>query len=260
MFLTVLKYYIKRAFAYPTEIVFIIIRKIFILVIVIWVWSVIINDKTAMLTTYIPYFLISHGLADLFSIPGKTPYSSGRLVRKSIKRGEFSNYILLPVNLLKYIYAQVSGQNITLLVLGLIQIMIGFAMVNITFSQFILFLAFAFISFILAILFNLLEAVLAFYFTEATGIKNALRHIYRVFSGEFMPLNLLPTTWQQLIIFSPFAFMNYWPVAIVSKTTPNLNVSLIYVCIIGVLWVIMLAPTMYLSWKKGLKHYEAVGL
>ncbi len=261
MFLQILKYYSQQALAYPSETFFVIIRKAIGLFFRGTFWVFLVKDQNMFMSIYLPYLLISSGLSDLFAIPGRTSYSVGKVVRKSIKSGEFSNYILLPTNLLVYLYGKSTGQNIVLIIVAIIQLGVGFILIpHIEVTTLGLFVLFAIIAFILAIAFNLLEASLAFFFTEAKGIKNAIRHIYSVFSGELIPLNLLPANWQFLLLFSPFSFMNYWPVAIITNIKIQPPVNLLNTLITGMLWTLIISLSVIFLWKKGIKEYEAIGL
>ncbi len=261
MFFQILKYYSKQALTYPSEAFFVIVRKVVGLLFKGAFWVFLVGNQDIFMSTYLPYLLISSGLSDLFAIPGKTSYSVGRIVRKAIKSGEFSNYILLPTNLLVYLYGKSTGQNIILVTIAIIQLGAGFILIpHIKANGLLFFILFLLIAFVLAVAFNLLEASLAFFFTEARGIKNAIRHIYRVFSGELIPLNLLPANWQFALLFSPFSYMNYWPVAIITGIKMQHAVNMLDILIVGILWAVIIGLLVASLWKKGLREYEAVGL
>jgi ABC-2 type transport system permease protein len=99
---------------------------------------------------------------------------------------------------------------------------------------------------------------LAFYTAEGSSIKNAYTHLYRVLSGEFIPLIYFPELLQKILIFTPFPHLLFTPTFIlINKNTP-LDIPIFFAT--SLIWTVVLHFGSVALWKKSLKNYEGIGI
>ena len=260
MFFRVIKYYASRYLHYPFEFIALVVQRIVVLALLVWFWSILMKNQTYDQKVYqFTYFLLTSAVADLVAMTGVSRVGMGRFLRKAIKSGKFSAFVMMPMSVLKYSYAMSLGKNAIHVILAVIQLILGISMLpNITFTNFLWFVLLTVNAFAIAFSINLFEATLAFFFTEADGIKNVLVHFIRIFSGRVLPLHILVPFWRFVVFISPFSMVIYWPVVALSMQTAPLPYHLIF--LLGLTWAIMFNIILYKFWQHGLKQYEAVGL
>lgn len=244
---------------YPLEFVTILLKDFVKLFFFLILWSLILSElKNSNLNlTYIAsYYLITGGIADLTMIFRQ---KFGAFLRKSIKSGYISNYLIKPIHLLPSMYAVLWGQRSVYNVSAIISIMIGF-LLSPPSSLFnvVLFLFFLLISFGIGFAINLIEGVLTLHLDSPGGIMNSISHVARLLSGALIPLQFFPPGVRKMIIILPFASAVAAPID--SLNASSLSISVYKDLSIGLFWVIFLNLIVIYFWKKGLKKYEAVGL
>jgi len=98
---------------------------------------------------------------------------------------------------------------------------------------------------------------LGFLFTKTMALLNLYFGLYSLFSGYLMPIPLLPDILRDIAEVSPFRFMFSVPVELMTRDIPTgelwqlmlAQLAWTIVTLLGALWV----------WRRGLRHYEAVG-
>ena len=98
---------------------------------------------------------------------------------------------------------------------------------------------------------------LAFWTTRVYSIMEFYTAIAILFSGQFVPLQLMPALIQRLANFLPFQFFVYFPVAIIlGKITPEQYLEKF---LFGLAWLVVAYVFFRLVWREGLKRFSAVG-
>src|SRR5690606_32669333 len=98
---------------------------------------------------------------------------------------------------------------------------------------------------------------LAFFMTETTAIINLYFGLFALFSGYLLPLELLPGPIATLARWLPFRFMLSAPVELMVHTLDGQQVA---VLLAGqVFWAVATLSIALLSWRAGLRRFEAVG-
>jgi ABC-2 type transport system permease protein len=98
---------------------------------------------------------------------------------------------------------------------------------------------------------------LAFWTTRVFSISEFFTAVAILFSGQFVPLSLMPPVIQALAHILPFQFMRYFPVQIILNQLPPDVIARNYA--LGVGWLIVLAALFLVVWRAGLKRFSAVG-
>lgn len=78
-----------------------------------------------------------------------------------------------------------------------------------------------------------------------------------LFSGQFVPLEVMPKAIQNIATYSPFPSFKYFPTQLIlGKLTPG---QIILGYVVGLAWIVIAYLLFRFIWKRGLRHYSAVG-
>lgn len=98
---------------------------------------------------------------------------------------------------------------------------------------------------------------LAFWTTRVYSISEFYFAVGILFSGQFVPLTLMPAVVQQISQFLPFQLFLYFPIQLIlGKLPPEVilrNLAL------DVVWLVLAFTFFSLVWRKGVKRFSAVG-
>lgn len=188
-----------------------------------------------------------------------TDFSFGE-VSSDIREGNLSIHLLLPYNYFLRLF------------LGALPMMVFSTMVfSISILVFNLFglnfvfnasnLAWGFLILILASLINFAIAIsigsLAFWFRRVHGFNAFFYGVGNLFSGELIPLDLLPKNFAQIADYLPFKYIFYYPAKFL---TTSFDISIYIKAIFtSLLWIAILSIVSLIVWKKGLSNFEATG-
>ncbi len=242
---------------YRTEIWFLIVQRILVLAGLILLWSVI--GGASLGKTYsqlIAYFLVANGARELVDAQyGKF----GSSTIDDIKNGAISSFLLQPTHTVPFLFFRHFGTRGVEIVFSIIFIAVGIVLEPpSSVLAVVLFLIVLVISLAISISQSTMVASLAFWVTESKGIKNAVCHVARVFSGSLIPLSFFPVAYKGWVVFNPFASYAYLPTTVIQAGVVDRGLWLQ----IGAafLWAVGLILLSQFIWKKGIKNYEAIGL
>lgn len=217
-------------------------------------------DNQAALFERTSYFLLANGIA---LVIGGARYRFARDLSLVIKEGTLSHYLLKPINPVFYIYSEHVGGKGPDFMIGLIFIIMGTLWIpTFTLIKLPLLLITLITALINTISLNVIAGAVAFWTTEAGGIKNAFAQTTRLFNGQQVPINLFMEMvrpfWAQFLYILPFASVAYTPTHIVvAKTFDAIDFRFI---IASIIWAFILPLLATLIWNRGLKRYEGTGL
>jgi ABC-2 type transport system permease protein len=98
---------------------------------------------------------------------------------------------------------------------------------------------------------------IAFWTTRVYGINEFFYVLSVLFSGQFVPLTLMPPAIQQIAQFLPFQLTRYFPTMLVlNRLTPE---QIVQNYAFAVFWLIALALVFLVVWRAGVKRFSAVG-
>jgi ABC-2 type transport system permease protein len=98
---------------------------------------------------------------------------------------------------------------------------------------------------------------LAFWTTRVYSIDEFYYALSALFSGQFVPLMLLPPVAQRVAGFLPFQFYIYFPVQIILGELPLETMLRTYG--LGVAWLVVAYLLFLWIWRAGVKRFSAVG-
>ena len=98
---------------------------------------------------------------------------------------------------------------------------------------------------------------LAFWTTRVYSVSEFFWALIMIFSGQFVPLQLMPRPIQVLAQFLPFQMFRYVPIETILNRLPIQTVLLDYG--LGVFWLIFSWLLFRWVWRAGIKRFSAVG-
>lgn len=97
----------------------------------------------------------------------------------------------------------------------------------------------------------------AFWTTRVYGINEFFYVLSVLFSGQFVPLTLMPPVIQQIAQYLPFQLTRYFPTMLVlNRLAPE---QIMQDFALAVFWLLALALVFFAVWRAGVKRFSAVG-
>jgi ABC-2 type transport system permease protein len=113
------------------------------------------------------------------------------------------------------------------------------------------------LGFLVSFLLSAAITSLAFWTTRVYSVHEFYYAISLLFSGQFVPLQLMPKIIQDAAQFLPFQLFLYFPIQIIlGKLT---STQIIQGFVSGVIWLIFSWFLFRWVWREGVKRYSAVG-
>jgi ABC-2 type transport system permease protein len=98
---------------------------------------------------------------------------------------------------------------------------------------------------------------LAFWTTRVYSITEFYFALSILFSGQVVPLQLMPPLIQQLAAFLPFQFYIYFPVQLILGRVPP--ETMLWKFALGLIWLCACYLLFKFIWREGLKRFSSVG-
>jgi len=98
---------------------------------------------------------------------------------------------------------------------------------------------------------------LAFWTTRVYSIHEFYYALILLFSGQFVPLKLMPAIIQNIAQYLPFQLLIYYPIQLIlgKLSTPEIIQGFVS----GVVWLVISATLFRWVWRSGVKQFSAVG-
>lgn len=193
-----------------------------------------------------------------------TNYDYERNIQKDIHLGRLSNFMIKPIDYIKYIMASAIGRNsvafMVIIAISLVWIIVFRH--ELVFQNSIMIIPILLVYFVLAYLtkfyLSILTGYVAFWKTEVAGVSYAVNIIVRFLSGAYFPIDLLGRQVAATFYFFPFVYTFFVPAQIFVGRI-NIAQSLKGIAIM-LAWILILHLIVKLVWLKGLKKYESAGI
>jgi len=176
-------------------------------------------------------------------------------IENLIKRGELDRYLIRPVSpLVQIIMSSVDITQIVNIIVGvgLFIYILPATSVILNFQSILVLMLFTFISLLLFFSIKLMTMSIAFWTLTSFPVTIAAENM-----SDFSkyPINIFPNEIRYILIFIiPWAFISYYPTAIILGRVTNY----LYILLASVISCIFLMLSIYV-WNKGLKHYGSAG-
>lgn len=180
-----------------------------------------------------------------------------------IQNGDFSNYLIKPVSYLSYQIASELGKNtvrsiiavfISGIIIGLYRpdFYMHFPIQNLPIMILSIFLAFFVSTFLTTII-----ALLAFWIVSAHRIIYMFFAVHSIFSGMLIPIAFFPDNIQNILMYTPFPYILYYPAQMMLRPDqPQNNPQIIMAQILIIAIELLVIKAMFYF---GMKKYEATG-
>jgi ABC-2 type transport system permease protein len=133
----------------------------------------------------------------------------------------------------------------------------GFLVFSLSSELFIFFLASLISAALLHSLFFEAFSLLSFWIENTYGIRFTLRVIMEILGGAIIPLSFFPGFTEKLVLLLPFQYMIYFPMQIYLGKLSTGQIFLEF--FLEISWIAGLALLNWVVWKKGVRHYVAMG-
>lgn len=98
---------------------------------------------------------------------------------------------------------------------------------------------------------------IAFWTTRVYSINEFYFALFVLFSGQFVPLQLMPKAIQDIALYLPFYLQIYLPIQLIqNKLSPQ---EMMQSFIVGIVWLVVSVLLFRWVWREGVKRYSAVG-
>ncbi len=97
----------------------------------------------------------------------------------------------------------------------------------------------------------------AFWTTRVNAISEFFYAVVLLFSGQFVPLDLMPAFIRQAAQYLPFQLFRYFPVELLLGKLPPATVALDFA--LAIAWLVVMYVVFDRTWRAGVKRFSAVG-
>ncbi|MBI4359121.1 MAG: ABC-2 family transporter protein [Candidatus Nealsonbacteria bacterium] len=189
-------------------------------------------------------------------------WNVARLLADEIKEGRLSAYLLKPFGVLRYWFSLFWADRLVdiLIRLSLIVAFLVLLPRYFSFPGFGTTLSFG-LSLVLALFlnftFNILLSLFAFWVTDIRLFSTAIDLAVGFFAGALVPLDFLPGILKPASFFLPFQYLLYFPIRVFQGAVGPEQTWVGMLISLG--WLVALLILLDYFWRKGIKHYEAIG-
>lgn len=113
------------------------------------------------------------------------------------------------------------------------------------------------IGFLVGFLLSASITALAFWTTRVYSIHEFYYALILLFSGQFVPLTLMPRLIQDIAQYLPFQLLIYFPIQLILGNLSQAQIIQGFAS--GAIWLIVAITSFNLIWRSGVKRFSAVG-
>ena len=98
---------------------------------------------------------------------------------------------------------------------------------------------------------------IAFWTTRVFSINEFYFALFVLFSGQFVPLQLMPKTIQTIAQYLPFQLQIYLPIQLMQNRLSPAEILQSF--LVGIVWLVVASFLFKWVWREGVKRFSAVG-
>ena len=180
-----------------------------------------------------------------------------------IQDGTLSGELIRPVHpmLTNALVNNIAFKGLTIMGLTPIWIILFFLFrpdfSNVTLSGIVLAIPAMMMGFFIGFLLSAAITALAFWTTRVYSIHEFYYALILLFSGQFVPLTLMPKLIQDIAHYLPFQLLIYYPIQLILGKLSSAQIVQGYV--MGVIWLSVSIAIFNWVWHNGVKRFSAVG-
>lgn len=237
------------------------VRNIFQLLTIYFLWNALL-PSSASLAGYNRSLMITYVLGT--SLMSSIVWSSKTIqVGDDINEGNLSNFLLKPMSYITYWFAKDIGDKTMNVLFSLIELTLFVILFHppLFLQTNIGILLTTFVTTVLATILyfflNFLMGLIAFWNPETWAPRFLLFNLMTFFAGNLFPLDILPKPLYLISQLLPFQYMLYFPIKMYLGQLPFM--SIVTGLTLSIIWTVLLAQCVRMTWKKGLQSYAAYG-
>ncbi|MBI4039267.1 ABC-2 family transporter protein [Candidatus Daviesbacteria bacterium] len=256
---TVFTVTLANIFQYRTNFFLERLRSLISLVTLYFLWQAVFAEQNFLFgysrEQIFTYVLISHLASFLVLLT-----TTGEIAGEIAGGGKFFSYLVRPVSYIKYWLAVDLGYKLVSTIFALLEIIIFVRLFNVTvyfpliWSIWILALGVFLLAMMLNFLLGFLVSLVAFWTQEVWAPRFLFIIILGLASGSFFPLDVLPSLGQQIISWTPFPYLVFFPANVFLGRV--VGGDLVLGLVMMFFWIGLTIAAMSILWQKGLKIYE----
>ena len=128
---------------------------------------------------------------------------------------------------------------------------------SVTFGGILLAIPAMILGFFINYLISSIITALAFWTTRIFSVMEFYYALILLFSGQFVPLSLMPKIIQEIAGYLPFQLLMYFPISLILGKLSAGQIVQGYVS--ALIWLVVSALAFNWTWRNGVKRYSAVG-
>lgn len=263
-YLQVFKISFQQEFVYRVNFIMWRVRNVFQIFIAFFLWDTVFSSPDKILFGYDRAKILTY-VFGLIIVRAFVLSARAVDVAGEVSRGQLSNYLIRPVSYFKYWLTRDMSSKALNLAFAIGETVILYFILRPPFfvqTNFVLILGFLISVFLAIFIFFVLLFITSsvpFWMPEAAwGAQFLLMVVVVEFlSGALFPLDVLPTGFQNVLSYTPFPYLIFFPLQVYLGKI--VGVQLLKGIIISFFWAIILWFLMSALWKKGLRVYEGHG-
>lgn len=206
----------------------------------------------------VAYYLLTMLARAFSSMPG---LASG--IARQVREGEIKKFLIQPIDLVSYLLLARAAHKIVYYLIAAGPFALVFYLCRSYFPSwppadvFAAFLYALLLSFLLGFFVEATMGMISFWFLEVSSLLFVHMLFVFFFSGHMFPLEFLPDFWKNLIDYTPFPYLAYFPSAVFLGKVQGPD--LVRGLIIETAWTIGFIALCRLSMNAGYRRYSGFG-
>jgi ABC-2 type transport system permease protein len=262
-YLSVFKISFEDGFVYPVNFIMWRVRTVVQILIAYFLWDTVFMDPTREVFGYNRARIMTYVLGLIIVRSVVLSARSGE-VAGELSRGDLTNYLVKPVNYLRYWFTRDMADKVMNILFGIVEFTLIILVLKPTIflqtnpAYLLIFLALMVLA-VIAFFFLLFifSSFTAWYPNQAWAAAFFLMIFVEFLGGGFFPIDVLPPVVQNIIYLTPFPYLLFYPLQVYLGKF-SLAMSLRGLAIAFV-WVVLLIFLVKKMWKEAVKVYDVAG-
>ncbi|UQS85953.1 ABC-2 family transporter protein (plasmid) [Nicoliella spurrieriana] len=180
-------------------------------------------------------------------------------MNSDIRNGDIIKFLVMPISYFFYRFSSHLADVLIklLMTIPVILIVYLFMFKRLFFSSWscvLMFVIFLSIAIILSFLSFYLIMIASFFIVEIASLSYTFDMIVQFLSGAILPISIFPNSIYNIIQYTPFPYIAYFPLKVFLKPLPSFEYITAF--IISIIWIFIFLILIRLFWLLGLKRFE----
>ncbi len=263
-YLSIFRISFAQEFAYRVNFIIWRVRNVLQILLVFFLWSTVFTNPQTELFGYNRDKILTY-VFGIFILRALVLSSRAVDIAGEISRGDLTNYLLKPINYIKYWFTRDISSKALNMSFATVEIVILYFFLRPTFfiqtGPLQIFLFLASVIFAIIMFFGLLVIVnfVSFWFPEGGWASQFLIIVIftEFLSGAVFPIDILPKAIQSVLYALPFPYLMFFPLQVyLGKLSMG---TILQGLFISGIWTVVMIIAMNQIWARGIKRYSAVG-